>query len=176
MKDTSILTGSVLCLLLVCGGSLSTLVAGEINAAQAPHTIQINVPVKLETAMVVFNMSQVAFNGDMPIGLRGMRIFANRFAEQNVKGQIIGVFQGDAGYLTLNDSTYNAYRSVSTGNPYKALLAELLKQGVQLEECAVTMKARNWGNEDLLPGIKVNTGGVLRLIQLNQTGYVQIQP
>jgi hypothetical protein len=38
------------------------------------------------------------------------------------------------------------------------------------------MKVQHWGNADLLPGIKVNTGAVGRLIQLVQDGYVQIQP
>jgi len=65
---------------------------------------------------------------------------------------------------------------VSTGNPYKELIAELLKQGVQVEECSVSMRAHNWVNEDLLPGVKVNTGAVIRLIQLTQEGYVQLQP
>jgi intracellular sulfur oxidation DsrE/DsrF family protein len=71
---------------------------------------------------------------------------------------------------------YNADRKVVTGNPNKGLLAELLKQGVQIEECVVSMKNHAWGNEDLLPGVKVNAGAVGRLIQLIQEGYVQIQP
>lgn len=36
----------------------------------------------------------------------------------------------------------------------------MLKQGVQVEECAVSMKAHHWVNEDLLPGVKVNAGTV----------------
>jgi len=76
----------------------------------------------------------------------------------------------------LNDKAYNSYRKVSVGNPYKDLIAMLMKQGVQIEECAVAMKAHGWGNEDLLPGVKVNTGAVGRLIQLVQEGYIQIQP
>jgi intracellular sulfur oxidation DsrE/DsrF family protein len=56
------------------------------------------------------------------------------------------------------------------------LTAELLKQGVQIEECVVSMKNHAWDNEDLLPGVKVNAGAVGRLIQLIQEGYVQIQP
>jgi intracellular sulfur oxidation DsrE/DsrF family protein len=101
---------------------------------------------------------------------------ASRYKEQNIKGQIIGIFHGEAAYMTLNERGYNAYRTVSTGNPYRELIAALLKQGVQIEECAVSMKSHNWTNEDLLPGVKVNTGAVIRLIQLTQEGYVQIQP
>ena len=90
--------------------------------------------------------------------------------------KVIGIFHADAAYMTLNDKAYNSYRKVSFGNPYKDLIAMLMKQGVQIEECAVSMKAHGWGNEDLLPGVKVNTGAVGRLIQLTQEGYAQIQP
>ena len=79
-----------------------------------------------------------------------------------------------AAYLTLNDKAYNAYRLVETGNPYKNLLASLLDQGVQIEACAVSMKSNGWGNEDLVPGVKVNAGAIGRLIQLVQEGYIQI--
>ena len=34
----------------------------------------------------------------------------------------------------------------------------------------------DWVNADLLPGVKVDTGAIGRLIQLVQEGYVQIQP
>lgn len=121
-------------------------------------------------------MDHLAFDGDMPVGIKYMHLLANRFKELGTEGQIIGIFHGEAAYMTLNDRTYNAYRKVSTGNPYKDLISQLIKQGVQIEECAVSMKAHGWGNEDLLPAVKVNTGAVGRLTQLMQEGYVQIQP
>lgn len=140
------------------------------------QNIVVEIPVVLEKANVVFNMDHLAFTGDMPVGISYMYLLANRFGEMNIKGQIIGVFHGDAAYMTLNDEAYNAYRKVITGNPYKGLLAELLKQGVQIEECVVSMKNHAWGPEDLLPGVKINAGAVGRLIQLTQEGFVQIQP
>lgn len=140
------------------------------------YNIVVEIPVVLEKANVVFNMDHLAFAGDVPVGISYMHLLTNRFREMNTKGQIVGVFHGDAAYMTLNDEAYNAYRKVTTGNPYKGLLTELLKQGVQIEECVVSMKNHKWGNEDLLPGVKVNTGAVRCLIQLIQEGYVQIQP
>jgi intracellular sulfur oxidation DsrE/DsrF family protein len=136
----------------------------------------VEIPVVLEKANVVFNMDHLAFAGDVPVGMSYMLLLTNRFREMNTKGQIIGVFHGDAAYMTLNDEAYNVYRKVITGNPYKGLLAELLKQGVQIEECIVSMKNHAWGPEDLLPGVKINAGAVGRLIQLTQEGFVQIQP
>jgi len=140
------------------------------------HKIVVDIPVVLEKANVVFNMDHLSFAGDVPVGINYMRLLTNRFREMNTKGQIVGVFHGDATYMTLNDEAYNAYRKVTTGNPYKELIAELIKQGVQIEECAVSMKNHTWGNNDLLPEVKVHSGAVGRLIQLIQEGYVQIQP
>jgi intracellular sulfur oxidation DsrE/DsrF family protein len=47
---------------------------------------------------------------------------------------------------------------------------------VQIEECAQTMKANQWRNEDLLPDVKVNAGANFRIVQLVQEGFVQLQP
>jgi intracellular sulfur oxidation DsrE/DsrF family protein len=58
----------------------------------------------------------------------------------------------------------------------KPLLATLIEKGIQLEECAVTMKTNGWTKKDLLPGIRVDTGAVIRLVQLHQLGFAQIQP
>jgi intracellular sulfur oxidation DsrE/DsrF family protein len=158
--------------LIMCFGFMRGLSAQD----KPDRMIHVDIPVVLEKANVVFNMDHLAFAGDLPVGINYMHLLANRFKELGTKGQIIGVFHGDAAYMTLNDKAYNAYRNVSTGNPYKGPIAELVKQGVQIEECAVSMKNHKWVNEDLLPGVKVNTGAVGRLIQLTQEGYVQLHP
>jgi hypothetical protein len=38
------------------------------------------------------------------------------------------------------------------------------------------MLANHWRNADLLLGVKVDTGAIIRIVQLVQQGYVQIQP
>ena len=159
-------------LLFVCFGSVRILLAQD----KPDRIIHVDIPVVLKNANVVFNMDHLAFAGDMPVGINYIHLLANRFKELGTKGQIIGVFHGDAAYMTLNDKAYNAYRNVSTGNPYKGYIAELIKQGVQIEECAVSMTKHKWINKNLLPDVKVNAGAVGRLIQLTLEGYVQIQP
>ena len=166
----------VIAVLFVCFGLSEFLMAAETKDVKVEHAIHVDIPVVLKQANVVFNMDHLAFAGDLPVGINYMHLLANRLKEMGTMGNIIGIFHGDAAYMTLNDKAYNAYRHVSTGNPYKNLIAELIKQGVLIEECAVSMKNHLWGNEDLLPGVKVNTGAVGRLIQLMQERYVQIQP
>ncbi len=148
-----------------------------MNKDKAGHEIHIDIPIVLkEKSYVVFNMDHLAFAGDMPIGIKYMKVLSDHFKEQATKGQIIGIFHGDASYMPLNDKAYNAYRNVSKGNPYKDLISELIKQGVQIEVCAVSMENHHWLNGDLLPGVKVHSGAIGRLIQLMQEGYVQIHP
>ncbi len=161
--------------LLMGLGSLICLAAMGQDVLAQP-TIHIDIPVTLKQANVVFNISHVDFVGDIPAGIKYMHLLASRFKETEVKGKIIGIFHGNAAYLTLNDRAYGAYRLVETGNSYKNLLTSLMEQGVQIEECAVSMKSNGWGNQDLLPGVKVNAGAIGRLIQLVQQGYIQIQP
>jgi len=165
--------GAVLLPVVRPGGYL---LAGDSAGVKESHAIRIDVPVVLDKADVVFNMDHLAFTGDLPVGMNYMRLMAGRFRDWKTKGEIVAVFHGDAAYMTLNDRAYNAYRKVSSGNPYKALIAGLLESGVRIEECAVSMKNHEWGNDDLLPGIMVNSGAVGRIVQLVQKGYVQIEP
>jgi intracellular sulfur oxidation DsrE/DsrF family protein len=161
---------------------LSTLMASAITmpaittqAASAPQ-IRIDVPVVLKQAKVVFNMDHAAFSGDTPIGLKHMTLMLERFKQTGTESSLVAVFHGDAGYMLLNDEAYNAARKTKTGNPYKGMVEDLIKQGVQIEECSVTMKVNMWVNENLLPGVKVDSGALGRIVQLVQEGYVMIQP
>ena len=70
----------------------------------------------------------------------------------------------------LHDDSYN----IRTGNPYKELVGDLMKRGVKIELCGATAKAHNWANDDLLPGIKINTDAMARTTQLVQEGFVKI--
>jgi len=83
-------------------------------------------------------------------------------------------FSHESGHVTLHDSAYNSDRGIATGNPYRDLVANLIKRGVKVELCGATAKVHNWGNEDLLPDIKVNTDAMARTAQLVQQGFVKI--
>lgn len=167
----------LVCILLFAFfGLTQSLFAPGIKDIQAEPVIQIDIPVKLKKANIVFNISQVDFSGDIPTGIKYMQLLATRFKEMRTQGRIIGIFHGHAAYLIVNDKAYNTYRLTETGNPHKKLIMTLIEQGIQIEACAVSMKNNGWSNEDLLPGVKVNAGAIGRLIQLVQEGYVQIQP
>jgi intracellular sulfur oxidation DsrE/DsrF family protein len=147
----------------------------EETKVKAERTLHIDIPVKLETADVVLDIGNLVFDGDLPIAIEHLELLASDFSESNTKGHIIGIFHGYAAHVTLNDTMYNGFRRVTTGNPYKDLLAGLMKNGVQIELCGASAEENKWVNADLLSGIKVNTNAMIRLTQLGKQGYVQIK-
>lgn len=158
------------CIAFSCTVSASETVNGTSNE------IRIDVPVVLKHANVVFNMDHAAFSGDTPVGLAHMSMMLNRFNQNHIKSNMVAVFHGDAGYMLLDDETYNVVRKTRTGNPYRMMIQDLISHGVQIEECAVTMKNNQWHNGNLIPGVKVNSGADGRIIDLVQQGYVMLQP
>ena len=114
------------------------------------------------------------FEGDLPASIFHIQLIVNDIADWNAKAQVVAVFHTNAGHVTLKDSSYNADRNVVTGNPYKELVADLMKRGVHIELCGATAKAHKWGNADLLPGVNVNRDAMARTTQLVQEGFVKI--
>ena len=142
--------------------------------ATAEKPLRIDVPVRLTALQIAFSIADLAFEGDLPASIFHLQLIANDIADWNAKARVIAVFHTNAGHVTLHDDAYNAERMVATGNPYKQLLADLMKRGVEVELCGATATVHQWGNEDLLPGIKVNTDAMSRMSQLVQEGFVQI--
>ena len=136
--------------------------------------LHIDIPVKLAEVKVAFSVPALAFEGDLPASIFHLQLIENDIADWNAKAQVIAVFHTNAGHVTLNDSAYNSERNIATGNPYKELVADLMKRGVQIELCGATAKIHNWGNVDLLPRVKVNTDAMARTTQLVQEGFVKI--
>jgi intracellular sulfur oxidation DsrE/DsrF family protein len=142
--------------------------------AASEKPLHIDIPVKLPDVKMVFSIGALAFEGDLPASIFHLQLIENDIADWNAKSQVIAVFHTNAGHVTLLDSAYNADRNIATGNPYKELISELQKRGVQDELCGATAKVHNWGNADLHPGIKVNTDAMARTTQLVQQGFVKI--
>jgi intracellular sulfur oxidation DsrE/DsrF family protein len=136
--------------------------------------LHIDIPVKLTELKVVFSIPALSFEGDLPASIFHIELIENDIADWKAKSEVIAVFHTNAGHVTLNDKSYNADRNVATGNPYKDLIADLMRRGVQVELCGATARAHGWGNSDLLPGIPVNTDAMSRLTQLVQSGFVKI--
>ena|SRR5215469_5906990 len=138
------------------------------------NPLYIDIPVQLPKLKVAFSIAALAFEGDLPASIFHLQLISKDIADWNRDGRVIAVFHTNAGHVTLNDDSYNRDRMVATGNPYRELLAELMKSGVEVELCGATAAVHHWGNADLLPGIKVNTDAMARMSQLAQEGFVEI--
>lgn len=136
--------------------------------------LRIDIPVRLNELRIAFSIADLAFEGDLPACIFHLQLITNNIAEWNAKSRVIAVFHTNAGHVTLNDDAYNTDRKVAIRNPYRQLLVELMKNGVEVELCGATAAVHNWGNDDLLAGIKVNTNAMARMSELAQQGFVQI--
>jgi intracellular sulfur oxidation DsrE/DsrF family protein len=154
--------------------ALGFVYARSNTPAKSDQVLHIDIPVKLEKAGVAVDMGHLVFNGDNPFALGDINLLADDFREWNTQGQIIMVFHGDAAYLVLNDESYNENRHTTSGNRFKEALNGLMQKGVQIELCGATAAANHWGNANLLPGVKVNTNAMVRLVQLEQQGFTRI--
>ena len=146
----------------------------EIHMSISEKVLRIDIPVKLAALKSVFSVGAVVFEGDLPASLFHLQLIQGDIDAWNAKAEVIAVFHTNAGHVMLHDSAYNTERNIATGNPYKQLVRDLQQRGVSMELCGATAKAHHWGNEDLLPDIKVNTDAMARTAQLVQDGFVKI--
>ena len=136
--------------------------------------LHIDIPVKLSNVKTVYSIGALAFEGDLPASIFHLQLIENDIADWHAESEVIAVFHTNAGHVTLHDMAYNADRNIATGNPYRDLIGDLQKRGVQIELCGATAKAHHWGNADLLSELKVNTDAMARTTQLVQQGFVKI--
>ena len=134
----------------------------------------IDIPVKLPQVKSVHSIGALQFEGDLPASIFHLQLITDDIAEWQASADLIAVFHTNAGHVTLNDAAYNQARNISTGNPYKLLVADLMRRGVKIELCGATARVNHWGNSDLLPEVKINLDAMARTIQLVQQGYVKI--
>ena len=143
-----------------------------MSASEKP--LHIDIPVKLKDVKTVYSVGALTFEGDLPASIFHLQLITNDIADSKAESEVIAVFHTNAGHVMLHDGAYNADRNIATGNPYRELVADLMKRGVRVELCGATARAHHWGNTDLLPGIKVNTDAMARTTELVQQGFVKI--
>src|SRR5437879_4946429 len=105
----------------------------NLDMSTSVKPLHIDIPVKLAEVKVAFSIAALAFEGDLPASIFHLQLITTDVANWNAKAQVIAVFHTNAGHVTLNDVAYNTERMIPTGNPYKELVADLMKRGVQVE-------------------------------------------
>jgi intracellular sulfur oxidation DsrE/DsrF family protein len=92
--------------------------------------------------------------------------------------EIAMVFRADGAQSLLTDDAYDAKvkQPHPKGNPNKAILDLLTKDGVKMYECAVAMKLKGYKSEDLLPYSRVVVSGIGAMVDFEKSGYLSITP
>jgi intracellular sulfur oxidation DsrE/DsrF family protein len=142
-------------------------------SAQNP-ILNIDIPVRLKEVNNVFSIAALSFEGDLPASLFHLGLIMDDIAAWKAKSHIVVVFHTNAGHAALIDEVYNKDRNISTGNPCRGLVQDLMARGVCVELCGATAQAHGWGNADTISGIKINTDAMARTTELVQEGYVKI--
>ncbi len=166
---------------LVIGAAIAVLALSHAALSQVVNPpkgsgLVIDNTLQLRPAKVVMNLDHDAFSGKLPSGLYYMELILANYKGSNVSLEIMALFHDKGAFMVLDDAAYNRFKHTHTGNPWKAKLAELQKAGISFELCAYTAYNNNRVNANLLPGVKVDSDVLLRLMYLTQDGYVQIQP
>jgi intracellular sulfur oxidation DsrE/DsrF family protein len=149
---------------------------GQVVTTPKGTGLVIDNVLQVRPAKVIMNMDHDAFSGKLPTGLYYMELILANYKGSNAPLEIVSLFHDKGAYFVLNDAAYNRFKHTDTGNPWKRKIAELQKTGIAFELCAYTAYNNHWVNSDLLPGVKVDSDVLIRLINLTQEGYVQIQP
>ena len=91
-----------------------------------------------------------------------------------LKLNVVAHFQG--GPFLLSDDAYNRVKGVTTGNPSRATVQDLLAKGVHIYLCQNTMRANGWKTADLIGGVEEVPGGVVALADFALRGWAVITP
>ncbi len=101
------------------------------------------------------------------------------FVLGNIKNHIEGMGGPDKVTIALvvHGPALRAFQNSSSDAELKSKVANVSKTGVGLHACVNTMRGMNITLSDLQPGFVVaDKGGVVRLADLQQQGYVYLRP
>lgn len=101
------------------------------------------------------------------------------FALGNIRNHIKGMGgpQNVEIILVVHGPAANMFQEISATAEVRSAVDGLRKDGVEFDMCANILKAKNLELKDLAPGfVKAENGGVVRIAQLQQQGYIYIRP
>ena len=154
--------------------------------SSSPTVESKKAPLQIEARTGIKVVAQINSADTTPKGISKQLLGVKNLLDQyTALGMIAGrdfdvavVFRGDGAQFLLNDQAYYAKvkDAHSNGNPSRQMIEGLHQLGVKIFECQVTMKARGYDNEDLLPFSRVVVSGIGALVDFEKSGYLPINP
>ena len=165
--------------------SASTLgLAATAAPANAPDPFALNEPsvVKItrkHNIRVVYDVKDDVWDAGIGKALYYVRGLLESYKALGVPQKelhISVVLHGPTAYWILNEQTYRQFKNDEFAfNPNEHVIQGLLKHGVSVEVCNVSLRSKGWSAADLLPGVTVVRDAYTRLIDLQQQGYAYIR-
>lgn len=92
--------------------------------------------------------------------------------------EIAMVFRAAGSQFLLNDDAYDgkAKGPHQKGNPSRAMIEALQKDGVKMYECGVAMRLMGYQTTDIMPFARIVASGIGAVIDLEKSGYLEITP
>jgi intracellular sulfur oxidation DsrE/DsrF family protein len=79
--------------------------------------------------------------------------------------------------LVIHGQALRSFHSASANPDISKRVGQFSKAGIEFAACGNTMKSQKVGLNDLLPGfIAAETGGVVRIAELQSQGYLYLRP
>jgi|SRR5579883_783338 intracellular sulfur oxidation DsrE/DsrF family protein len=131
----------------------------------------------------VFAAREAAAAIELPAGQRVVYHLADAdrviFVLGNVQNHVDGV--GGPGRadirLVVHGPALRAFHALAAEDYTVSMMQKLAEAGVGFDACANTMKAQGVKLDDLIPGFVIaEKGGVVRLAELQQSGYAYLRP
>jgi uncharacterized protein len=157
-------------LLALCVFGAATLPAAE----PAPTAIPLQVR---ENLRIVYQVTDDAQHEGVNKGLFYARKLIDTYAKQGIAADQVHlhlVYHG-TGIAAVVNADARKRLGAEGANPNAALLAELVKRGVQVELCENTMQQKGVAATELMPGVKLVVGAFPRLIDLQLQGFAYIK-
>ncbi len=155
--------------------ALLSLAALPTARAAEPEILPLQVR---ENIRVVYQVSEDALHEGVDKGLFYARKLINTYEKQGIAaGQVHlhVVYHGTGISAVVNPEARQRLKTAPAENPNRAILAELVQRGVQIELCEDTMRKKGVAPTELIPGVKLVVGAYPRLIDLQLQGFAYIK-
>lgn len=157
-------------------------VQDEINSELGPTASALTECLAVQhrvAAVVNWNRSIVNKGGVSQQGISTLNLAENYEMYGMTAGAqylVAVIAYGQGGRWLLNDEAYNQSFGVTTGNPTRQIVEDLLARNLDLYMCQNTMKGNGWQVSDLLPGVKMVPSGAAAVVDFQLRGYRYLNP
>ena len=161
-----------------------TLLQGSASRADTENT---QPPLQITHRTGIKVVIQVNDAGVMPVNGISKQVMAaknlhDQYAALGMKPaqdyEIVMVFRAAGSQFLLTDDAYDAKAKIphEKGNPNRAIIEALQKDGVKMYECGVAMKLMGYQPGDIMPFARVVASGIGAIVDFEQSGYSEITP